>query len=162
MKKEWTVSTKIEEELEFVPEVVKKDECEAVGLEKREFAGFWEHVIQSKCEKDDSGIQTTVIINKVTKKPTLIDAHKIDITITEKAPVIPEEIIPESKFVATVQKDPTLQAMIAFINKKNPALVGKNPSNTVMESLGESKIVTMIFEIKEEKERVVVVHSPKQ
>ena len=140
----------------------------AVGVEKRDFLESFEEVIQTKCKKGDA-FQTTVLIIKKTKESKVIDEHPIEIAECGVQPKVPKEFITPALFPTVVKKNPKLEIVMKFIEKKNPKLVGITPQNCIVENHGTPKKpslqVTVMFENKEnpkEPERVVCIQNEEE
>lgn len=159
VRKEWKVTSQILTQILVRPTVIQTQECEAVGVETRNYSSSTEQTTLSRC-KNGTGVQTTIIIDKQSGVSTILDEHLIDIGLVGVAPVIPEVIIAKHNFEITVTRDVTLQTVVDFVKVQNPVLIDETPISTVVETHGQIRKVTMVFEVRKQKERVVTIYNP--
>ena len=100
------------------------------------------------------------MVDKETEEPEVMSTKTIeDLGEETEQPVIPEVLISKEAFDDTVEEDKSLQVVIQTIKEANPALANIKPSNAVIQEMSETSKITIIFEIEEKKERVVVVYN---
>ena len=101
----------------------------------------------------------TVMVDKVTKKQTIVEQREISVETTLIQPQEPTYQIQPVEFNQQVSTNPNLQTIVQTITQSNPSLVGITPVNTIVQELPQNDKVTMVYDVKGQKERVVVLYN---
>jgi len=167
----FSVSVDVKEEIKFVPEPVKIEQCTAVGVQETEYQNVFEQVILTKCT--DRCMKTTVLITKPNSntngntngntnsntEPQVIAEEQIPLEDCVKAPVVEEVTFTKEEFTSEIKTNTVLQHSVQYVEKQNPVLVGITPVDTVVDTIGESVKTTLVYEVNEKIERVVTIEN---